>query len=70
MARFIKRDPFARCTLMRYTEEKGECDWCGSIGKLYSYLWEPDSIYDRHIGRLQNNKKFCSIGCYRNYEGQ
>lgn len=70
MARVIKRDPFARIELVRYNALIGKCDWCGKNGRRYTYVWEADSISDSYIGKFRNEKKFCSIGCYRAYEDQ
>jgi hypothetical protein len=66
--RQIKRDPFARATLMRQgARTSTACRWCGSRGRndyLYLYRWEPDA------GRPTVwCGYFCSVSCYRSYSG-
>lgn len=69
----ISRDPFARTELVReVTENKGECDWCGSrrrspkgnILGLFRYGTEADGLYTR-VNWASGH--FCSIGCCRAY---
>ena len=63
MATQIRRDPFARATLMRERVETSECTWCGQPGR-FVYYWEPDSlrVLIRDDGRV-----FCSIDCWETY---
>lgn len=61
----IRRDPFARATLMREPCGKGStCKWCGQPAK-YSYGWVSDTSKGYHI----DWKPFCSVGCWRDYHG-
>jgi hypothetical protein len=69
--RQIRRDPFARATLVRETVhqsglltrpgEAPECAWCEQPGR-YAYRWESD---DGRSGR--SSKTFCSVSCYETY---
>lgn len=65
----LRRDPFARATLMRelraHRNPSGSlcCAECGTTGRtLYIYYWEPDSVADRTWWR-RDLKAVCCIGC-------
>jgi hypothetical protein len=74
----IKRDPFARASLMRRVVSPDDvahagnsCANCGGLRKnhsLFQYFWEGDSEI-RIFGSLSiaNGKLFCCVGCYRSY---
>lgn len=77
MAEYVKRDSFARTTLMREKETvpvSRTCDWCGSVkwrkdrqGKQTTpYLWrysvESDTGHVHYDGKL-----FCSANCRKCY---
>lgn len=65
----LRRDPFARVTLMR---EKclihDTCTWCGNPAK-WIYYWDQDGL--RTYPRLKvHAKPFCSISCWETYYGE
>lgn len=72
MTTHIKRDPFARETLMRKPAREihnvrpdETCKECGGPAR-FAYKWERDSIgYDR----TPYTGMFCSVGCYRAFTG-
>jgi hypothetical protein len=65
----LRRDPFARMTLMRDSKPNpnGEtCSWCGQAPRtLYRYYWEGDYIVERT--RINYGHSFCSVGCWEDY---
>lgn len=64
MAIQVKRDSFARATLMRdKAPANTSCNWCGQPAKWF-YYWESDSSYQCPA---PSPKVFCSVGCYRIY---
>ena len=68
MATQILHDPFARVSLMREKCSAGlTCKWCGQAAR-WSYYYSSDAIYlsPHRYGSL---KTFCSVGCYRIYNG-
>lgn len=74
MAVQLKRDPFARATLMREKAEDWQsqngCKCCGKLGSMYYYYWENDygrRAPDSRMKFRQETKPFCSVGCYREY---
>lgn len=68
----VKRDPFARSTLMREYDPnernlatcKHLCAWCGNGPAKYRYAWDSDDNRNRVEFR---GKDFCSIDCWRYY---
>lgn len=66
----IKRDPFARRTLVRRTVRTfnfprcSECGGTNHYGTLYAYYWEDDSL---SAVRQPLKGNFCSVGCMRAY---
>lgn len=64
----IKRDPFARSTLMRIKEtSKCECAWCGSPAK-WRYRRQADACSGWSLSPWgDDGKRFCGIGCFRTY---
>lgn len=64
----LRRDSFARATLMRQkciAYPKQTCTWCGQPAK-WIYYWEQDSINTRPRD-LDGTRPFCSIGCWETY---
>jgi hypothetical protein len=65
----LRRDPFARATLMR--EKCGRhdtCTWCGNPAR-WIYYWESDSL--RTVPRFKEDARpFCSISCWETYYGE
>jgi hypothetical protein len=69
----IRRDPFARTTLVREIVRCNPhctCHWCGTVAgfreRLFRYGTEPDSVNPRinwHRG------EFCSLSCHNAYHG-
>jgi hypothetical protein len=61
----VTRDPFARTELHKAKlKDDGECDWCGSTGKLYQFSTESDG------GRTWRHKgAFCCKSCHDSYHG-
>lgn len=67
----IRRDPFARATLMRatrshlhgpWTNQDRECRWCGSPKPRFAYRWEDDNYNAANwIGM------FCGLQCFLSY---
>lgn len=73
----LKRDSFARATLMREPAEDWQaqngCKWCGRLGRQWYYWWESDggTRYPQgHRSCMNESKPFCSVGCYRSYYGE
>lgn len=80
MSEYVKRDPFARTTLMRERETvdgpAAGCAWCGNVrwrknrkGErttkyLYRYHLSSDSGHVTYDGRM-----FCSTSCRNSYQG-
>ena len=66
MSRQLSHDPFARVELHKESEGiTGECDWCGSEKKLFSFfLVRDDSLLGR---RNPIDGRFCCVGCMRSY---
>lgn len=65
----LRRDPFARATLMRIQCEPSDtCMWCGTKAR-WQYYWEQDGLrtYPRD---LLDTRPFCSIGCWETYYGE
>ena len=64
----IKRDAFARMTLLRTSTRAVECAWCGTTPKYRSfhYWWMPDTVNMVNT-RMADALEFCSIGCWRSY---
>jgi len=59
----IKRDPFARATLMRISHpDRRPCRWCAQPGR-FDYYWEPDTRYTYR----DEHRRYCSIECWRAY---
>jgi hypothetical protein len=71
--RQLRRDPFARATLVRLTLNSGDrkyltgdsCAWCGGAAR-YKYQWVPDSV-NGQTSWMQDHKAFCSVGCFETY---
>ena len=66
----IRRDPFARSTLMRgKCQPQSKCNWCGQPAKFH-YWWENDSSSPNgNRAWTQGIRPFCSIGCWEAYHG-
>lgn len=67
----LSRDPCRRRTLVRRLADPNRhptCFWCGCTrGKrLFQYGWDEDGGGQPFFG----SKAFCSVGCYRSYEGE
>lgn len=63
----LRRDPFARMTLMRSTTYpiNNQCKCCGQTKRtLYLYWWEDDN---HHGGPHKNSGPFCGVQCYEAY---
>lgn len=61
----LRRDPFARATLMRQLSgDSCTCEWCGSRTGRFNYWWEPDGFVLRAPTDL---KGFCSVSCWSAY---
>lgn len=73
----IRRDPFARATLLREsfhnrpfgTGYLHSCAWCGqSRTTMYYYAWESDSRGGTIPSSLYpENRCFCCVGCWESY---
>ena len=64
----IRRDPFARASLMRRVAEyHNECDWCGNTEKrtYFQYAWEDDGLLNRYP--YWTDKAFCNVQCWEAY---
>ena len=71
MMRALRRDPFARTTLVRIDHRPigaETCGWCGGRRRrpafLYRYGTQPDALHTRvswHAGA------FCSLACHDTY---
>jgi len=60
----LSHDAFGRFSVVRKNAGNGECEFCGQKKKLYYYGTQSDSIN----GKTDfYSKKFCSVGCFRNY---
>lgn len=70
--RVLQRDPFARANLERESHpgQGRSCTWCGQSRRtLYSYAWQSDTFHPLdHLERAPA-KLFCSVGCWRAYNG-
>lgn len=64
----LRRDPFARITLMRERVKNGSCYYCGNSGRAWIYYWVNDSgrVVSDLIGRMPKDA-FCSVGCWEDY---
>jgi len=66
----IRRDPFARATLMRETirnKHLHRCAWCGQDKpRLYAYAWVSDSRPDPST-LYPVNHFFCEVDCWEAY---
>ena len=58
----VARDPFARTELIRRSQGQGECTWCGSRRRVFTYEVESDG--GRRFGE---SKSFCNLGCYHSF---
>ena len=71
MATQLRRDPFARATLMRqlqsHRSDCRSCDWCGQLTTLYKYWWEGDDASSGGPSILP--QAFCSVACWQAYHG-
>lgn len=73
--RAIRRDPFARQTLVRKTlDTSASCVNCGSTrrdGKLFAYGYEDDQragvSWCRRSGFNGREFEFCSVDCFDGY---
>lgn len=67
----LRRDPFARQTLMRHNIRKVDrksCRWCGNRPGRFCYFWEGDSIGCRGVSVANVAQRgFCSLGCAVSY---
>lgn len=69
----LRRDPFARMTLLRVIASRPNgrdrgCTWCGSVGPrglLWRYGWETDGLQGSR--RVAFGNPFCSVGCWETY---
>ena len=72
---YIRRDPFARATLMREYDPANKdmgtcyktCSWCGNAPGKYRYTWDEDDN-PRRV-EFWGHQRFCSISCWRAYQG-
>lgn len=63
----LRRDPFARATLIRDLVPKRDreaCWNCGGRPGRFRYRWEGDSVMRP---RTQIGEGYCSIGCWEDY---
>jgi len=60
----LRRDPFARRTLLRerVTHENRTCNWCGSRAR-FVYGWESDDSR----GGVSHTHAFCGVDCWESY---
>jgi hypothetical protein len=64
----VKRDTFARATLVRKTilkHERGACCWCGQPAK-FRYRWESDNVMAGPRS-WERADQFCCLDCARAY---
>jgi hypothetical protein len=62
----LRRDPFARATLVRDTlAQRGrkDCKWCGKPRSKFLYGWLGDAITARYCP----DGPFCSVSCWEAY---
>lgn len=69
----IRRDPFARATLVRALVPKyarKECPWCGWREGKFRYAWESDDDPSgRRVSRILDGQDgFCSVDCWEAYQ--
>ena len=63
----LRRDPFARETLMSEEAGDGVCTWCGRVGSVRVYWWEGDADTTGRGRRFASDKTFCSAMDHRIY---
>ena len=77
----IRRDPFARASLMReriYCSNGETCAECGSVRRtlkarayLWRYWWSADSAYEEQRMRMSipacGVRAFCSVQCFETF---
>lgn len=67
MAKYVRRDPFARGEYRRDCWPNGPCKWCGQQRKrVYSYTWIED---DKPRTQL-SSETFCDLNCFDAYKGR
>ena len=70
--RQVRRDPFARTTLMRSSVNSmlDTCDWCGGSryfkGKMLNRLFVYMTVHDGGRKYIHGGK-FCSASCHDSY---
>lgn len=78
MPEYIRRDPYARTTLMREREDADNqtCAWCGQVLWRKNRKKEPTSrfLYRYYIETdgghtYYDAKMFCSLTCRKAYQG-
>ncbi len=66
----LRRDPFARSTLIRLLlplSMRAGCRWCGSLGR-FAYWWENDSLNGIRSHRPADRiRAFCSVSCFESF---
>ena len=70
MSQQLRRDSFARATLIKCSPENVPCAWCGQTdgkGRTYIYYWESDGSTGRPHPRYSNMERFCSVACFEAY---
>jgi len=68
----IKRDPFARAELVRYTRPKADrtpkgCHWCGNAPDRFIYQWESDGFIHPTSPFPFATLAFCSLSCFQSF---
>jgi hypothetical protein len=69
MTTTVRRDPFARGEYRRESIGHGECTWCGTEKRVFTYEWEADASCFRHPPFGRTPKGFCDLGCFDAYNG-
>lgn len=66
---YLRRDPFARATFIRFTlpkDERKECSWCGQPNGRFTYGWARDTDHDEDADP-QDGRAYCSVQCWQSY---